>query len=149
MVLQFVNVAVCLNQSLNFFYIFVHYFVHIYTQPNLHNSSIGLGFFNLTSQLWVHSFDQEICVYVRVTVCTLKNDVFSLSLLSPLYQGNVVTYPHCFLTACDVCAFWLGCQIQKTQTHTITTQSYNLQLIPCHGPQLKFKILVATSPSYE
>ena len=35
----------------------------------------------------------------------LKNDVISLSLLSPLYQGNtlsltnVVTYPHCFLTA--------------------------------------------------
>ena len=20
--------------------------------------------------LWVHSFDQEICVYVRITVCT-------------------------------------------------------------------------------
>ena len=61
---------------------------------------------------------------MSVLICVhLKNDVFSLSLLSPLYQCNVVTYPHCFLTACDVCAFWLGCQIQThTQTRLILLQ---------------------------
>ena len=45
-------------------------------------------------------------VYMSVLLCVhLKNDVFSLSLPSPLCQGNtlsltnVVTYLQCFLTA--------------------------------------------------
>ena len=54
---------------------------------------------------WVRSFDQDH-VYMSVLLCVdLKNNVFSISLPSPLYQGNtlsltyVVNYPHCFPTA--------------------------------------------------
>ena len=43
--------------------------------------------------------------YMSVSHCVPKNDLFPISLLSTLYQDNtlsltnVVTYPHCFLTA--------------------------------------------------
>ena len=44
-------------------------------------------------------------VILYAVVVHLKNDVFSISFPSPLYQGNTllitnaITYPHCFLTA--------------------------------------------------
>ena len=76
---------------------------------------------------WVHSLDQEICVYVRVTLCRPEKWCFSLSLLFPLYQGNtlslpnVVNYPHCFITACK--SLWrlgiiAGTLDSKTQTYS-------------------------------
>ena len=33
-------------------------------------------------------FDQAVCTYVFITLCTL---IFSLSLPSPLYQGNALS----------------------------------------------------------
>ena len=59
-------------------------------------SSIGSGF-----------FESDIPVYMSLLLYVhLQNDVFPILFLSPLYWGNtlsltnVITYPHCFLTAC-------------------------------------------------
>ena len=37
---------------------------------------------------WVHSFDQEICAYVCITLCTPEKGRFSPSLCLLLQQGN-------------------------------------------------------------
>ena len=80
---------------------------------------MGLGFLNPTSQLRQANVIILIrrSVYMSVLLCIRqKNDIFSLSLPSPLYQGNtllltnVFTYPHCFLTT-----YKARCQIQKTR----------------------------------
>ena len=74
---------------------------------------------------------QRANVYVCVTVCVcvrLKNYVFSLSLLSPLNQGNTLsltndfTYPHCFLT--EYKSLWRVCilaRIFKPFPHWVTS----------------------------
>ena len=61
------------------------------------------------SQMWHIEYVVLIrrSVYMSVLLYVhLKNDVFPISLFSPLYQvntpslTNVITYPHCFQTAC-------------------------------------------------
>ena len=45
---------------------------------------------------WEHSFDQEICVYVSVTLCTPG---FPISFPSPLYQDNTLLSQQCSCVA--------------------------------------------------
>ena len=79
-------------------------------------------------------------VYVCVTLYVhLKNDVFPIFFPSPLNQDNafsltnvviyclyILTVSYLHTKGCDVCAFQLGCQIQKTQAYTTNGKYKNV-----------------------
>ena len=79
--------------------------------------------------LYYNTVKYLIFLYLSVLLCVhLKNDVFPIS--PPLYQGNtlsltnVVTYPHCFLTAYK--RLWRWCVLAGM---SVSTKPRPIQLL--------------------
>ena len=104
-------------------------------------------------RLWVRSFDQGICTYVRITLCTLT---FSLLFPSPLYQGmalwllTTLPFPIVFMLH----GVWRHnpsylaqkgeeLRIQKTQTLTTECHVFSLEKVADnHMQSVNIKIIL-------